>query len=64
MLRRPLEPGQAIVDAALWDQVQAVENLLAQRNITFTYETIRQWCLTFGLDYARTLRRGVAPAAS
>ena len=22
-----------------------------------TYETIRQWCLTFGLDYARRLRR-------
>ena len=21
------------------------------------YETIRQWCLTFGLDYARRLRR-------
>ena len=21
-----------------------------------TYETIRQWCLTFGLDYARRLR--------
>ena len=23
-----------------------VENLLAQRSITVTYETIRQWCLT------------------
>ena len=34
-----------------------VEDLLAQRNITVTYETIRQWCLTFGLGYARTLRR-------
>ena len=22
-----------------------------------TYEMIRQWCLTFGLDYARRLRR-------
>ena len=22
-----------------------------------TYEAIRQWCLTFGLDYARRLRR-------
>ena len=37
-----------------------VEDLLAQRNITVTYETIRQWCLTFGLGYARTLRRGAA----
>ena len=34
-----------------------VENLLAQRSITVTYETIRQWCLTFGPSYARTLRR-------
>ena len=34
-----------------------VEDLLAQRSITVTYETIRQWCLTFGLGYARTLRR-------
>ena len=33
-----------------------VEDLLAQRGITVTYETIRQWCLTFGRDYARTLR--------
>ena len=34
-----------------------VEDLLAQRGITVTYETIRQWCLTFGRDYARTLRQ-------
>ncbi len=34
-----------------------VEDLLAQRHITVSYETIRQWCLTFGPDYARTLRR-------
>ena len=33
-----------------------VEDLLAQRSITVTYETIRQWCLTFGPRYARTLR--------
>jgi len=33
-----------------------VEDLLAQRGMTVTYETIRQWCLTFGRDYARTLR--------
>ncbi len=30
---------------------------MAQRGITVTYETIRQWCQTFGLDYARRLRR-------
>jgi putative transposase len=34
------------------------EDLLAQRGVTVTYETIRQWCQTFGLDYARRLRRG------
>ena len=34
-----------------------VEDLLARRGITVTYETIRQWCRTFGLEYARRLRR-------
>ncbi len=33
------------------------EDLLAQRGVTVTYETIRQWCRTFGMEYARTLRR-------
>ena len=33
------------------------EDLLAQRGVTVTYETIRQWCQTFGPTYARTLRR-------
>ena len=33
-----------------------VEDLLAERGITVTYETIRHWCLTFGIDYARRLR--------
>ena len=33
-----------------------MEDLLAERGITVTYESIRQWCLTFGLDYARRLR--------
>jgi putative transposase len=34
-----------------------VEDLLAQRGITVSYETIRQWCRKFGVEYARTLRR-------
>ncbi len=34
-----------------------VEDLLAQRGVTVSYETIRHWCQTFGLDYARRLRR-------
>ena len=33
------------------------EDLLAQRGITVTYETIRKWCQNFGLDDARRLRR-------
>ena len=33
------------------------EDLLAQRGVTVTYETIRKWYRTFGPAYARTLRR-------
>src|ERR1700730_8508345 len=33
------------------------EDLLAQRGITVSYETIRQWCRRFGPSYARILRR-------
>ena len=33
------------------------EDLLAQRGITVSYEAIRQWCRTFGPEYARMLRR-------
>jgi putative transposase len=33
-----------------------VEDLLAERGVTVTYEAIRQWCRKFGLDYARRLR--------
>ena len=34
-----------------------VEELLAQRGIIVTYETIRQWCLKCGQTYANELRR-------
>ena len=33
------------------------EDLLAERGINVTYETIRQWCLTFGPEYTPRLRR-------
>ena len=33
-----------------------VEDLLAERGVTVTYEAIRQWCRKFGLDYARRWR--------
>ena len=32
-----------------------VEDLLAERCILVTYETIRRWCQKFGPDYARKL---------
>src|SRR6266481_7516795 len=34
-----------------------VEELMAQRGIVVTYETVRQWCLKFGQTYANELRR-------
>jgi len=34
-----------------------VEDLLAKRGVTVTYETIRPWCGKFGRGYARQLRR-------
>jgi len=34
-----------------------VEELLAERGVILTYETIRQWCLKFGQDYANALRQ-------
>jgi putative transposase len=38
-----------------------VEDLLAQRGILVSYESIRQWCETFGLAYARRLRHRAGP---
>ncbi len=34
-----------------------VEDLLGERGIVVSYETIRQWCNTFGPVYARTIKR-------
>src|SRR6266567_2485588 len=34
-----------------------VEELMAQRGIVVTSETVRQWCLKFGQTYANELRR-------
>jgi putative transposase len=33
-----------------------VEELMAQRGVVLTYETVRQWCLKFGQTYANELR--------
>lgn len=34
-----------------------VEEMLAMRGVSFSYETIREWCLKFGQTYANGLRR-------
>ena len=34
-----------------------IEDLLAERGITVSYETIRLWCIKFGAGYARRLKR-------
>ena len=34
-----------------------VEDLLAQRGIDVSYETVRRWSIKFGLAYAKTLRQ-------
>jgi len=66
MSRRPSYRGYrfptAIISHAVWLyhrfglSFRDVEDLLAERGITVTYEAIRQWCRTFGFDYARRLR--------
>jgi putative transposase len=38
-----------------------VEDLLAHRGITVSYESIRHWCETFGLAFARRLRIRAGP---
>ena len=35
-----------------------VEDLLAERGIVVSYESIRQWCRKFGPPYARAVKRG------
>ena len=34
-----------------------VEDLLAQRGITVSYEAVRLWCIKFGPEYSRGLKR-------
>ena len=34
-----------------------VEDLLAERGITVSYESIRYWCIKFGSIYTRRLKR-------
>jgi putative transposase len=34
-----------------------IEEMMAVRGVTLTYETAREWCLKFGQTYANSLRR-------
>jgi putative transposase len=37
--------------------LRLVEEMLRERGIVVSYETIRRWAIKFGEDYARRLRR-------
>ena len=53
----------AIISYAIWAyhrfclSFRDVEDLLAERGILVSYETIRLWCQKFGADYVRKLKR-------
>jgi len=55
-------PPDVILLAVRWNlrfglSYRDVEELLAERGVVVTYETIRQWCQKFGQAYANELRR-------
>src|SRR6267154_1436546 len=41
-----------------------VEELLAERGVDISYETVRRWVLKFGPEFARRLRQGRAPPSA
>lgn len=57
-----------IIQTAVWLyfrfplSLRNLEDLLAERGVDVSYETVRRWALKFGLDYARKLRRSRARA--
>ncbi len=52
----------AVIQHAVWLyfrfplSLRDVENMLSQRGIDVSYETVRRWSVKFGLAYARKLR--------
>ena len=52
-----------IIQHAVWlyhrfnRSARDIEDLLAERGITVTYESIRLWCIKFGSKYAKRLKR-------
>src|SRR6516165_10973755 len=53
----------AIIAHAVWlyfrfpVSLRLVEEMLLERGIVVSYETVRRWALKFGRDYARRLKR-------
>jgi transposase-like protein len=45
----------------LWMSYRNVEDLLAERGIDVSYETVRRWALKFGRAYAYRIRRRRLP---
>ena len=62
LYKRHRFPGE-VISHAVWLyyrfllSYRDVEELLAERGITVSYETIRQWCQKFGQTFAGRLRR-------
>ena len=60
-LSRPRFPPE-VISYAVWVyhrfclSLRDVEDLLAERGVTVTYESIRRWCLKFGPQYRRKLQ--------
>ena len=58
-------PGE-VIDHCVWLyfrfplSFRDVEELMLQRGVIVSYETIRRWCAKFGQAYANRLRRGHA----
>ena len=54
-------PGQ-IISHAVWLyhrfalSFREAEEILRSRGVAVTYETVRQWCLRFGAEYAKRIR--------
>jgi len=54
---------QEIISHAVWLyhrfclSFRDIEDLLAERGVVVSYESIRQWCLKFGRHYAKQLRK-------
>lgn len=57
----PIPPGdhrpRGVAVFSLSLSLRLVEEMLLERGIAVSYETLRRWAMKFGRDYARRLRR-------